>query len=216
MRCRVVGEFDRRIRCYITRIRDDYNDIEWFCIDSKTCVELQDEVRRIEKSWSRYDIKCYPFTPAKRADLANKTTLSQTNARIQKTQDPATLSCLPQMQSKSSNVHQTISNGNNDRIRNETARNAARQKVADLQISLAGLRVFHHDRSCRKGGQPEESRTAREKFKHLLIFGKPEVGKPIAAEAIRTEPMTRRFGCGLSIPSPTCATSGRMIRAATV
>ncbi len=50
----------------------------------------------------------------------------------------------------------------------------------------------------------------------LLIFGKPEVGNPIAAQAISTEPMIRRFGCGSLIPSPTSFTNGKMMRAATV
>lgn len=50
----------------------------------------------------------------------------------------------------------------------------------------------------------------------LLIFGNPDVGNPIAALAIRTEPMTSKFGCPFSIPFPTCATNGRMMSEATV
>ena len=49
-----------------------------------------------------------------------------------------------------------------------------------------------------------------------VIFGKPLVGSAIAHEAMSTELITRRFGCGSSIPSPTSRTKGRMIRAATV
>ena len=51
---------------------------------------------------------------------------------------------------------------------------------------------------------------------NLLMFGNPLVGKPIAADAISTEAMTRRFGWGSAMPAPTSRTSGKMISAATV
>ena len=80
-----------------------------------------------------------------------------------------------------------------------------------LQISLAGLGVFHHDCSWSLLVQG-----ARRWRGNVLIFGKPLVGKPMAAEAMSTEPMTSRFGCGSAMFSPTCLTSGRTMRAATV
>ena len=48
------------------------------------------------------------------------------------------------------------------------------------------------------------------------MFGKPLVGRPIAAEHINAEPKTSKFGCGSAIPAPTWCTRGRKIRAATV
>lgn len=48
------------------------------------------------------------------------------------------------------------------------------------------------------------------------MFGKPLVGSPIAPLAMRTAPMTSRFGCGSGICWPTCCTSGSTINAATV
>lgn len=52
--------------------------------------------------------------------------------------------------------------------------------------------------------------------KGILMFGKPLVGKPIAAEHIRALPMTRRLGWGSGMAAPTVWTSGRMMSAATV
>lgn len=49
-----------------------------------------------------------------------------------------------------------------------------------------------------------------------VIFGKPLVGKPIAALHINTEAITSKFGCGCGIPLPTLCTSGRKMSAATV
>lgn len=56
----------------------------------------------------------------------------------------------------------------------------------------------------------------KKRRKHLLIFGNPLVGKPIAAEHINTLPITSKFGCGSLIPWPTFCTSGSTINAATV
>lgn len=53
-------------------------------------------------------------------------------------------------------------------------------------------------------------------FFDVLMLGNPLVGRPIAAEHINALPMTRRFGCGSFIFTPTCCTNGRMINAATV
>ena len=50
----------------------------------------------------------------------------------------------------------------------------------------------------------------------ILMFGNPLVGNAIAAEHMSALPMTKRLGCGSSMPSPTCCTSGKMIKAATV
>jgi len=49
-----------------------------------------------------------------------------------------------------------------------------------------------------------------------VMLGKPEVGKPMAAEAINTLPMTSKLGCGSAMLAPTCCTSGSTISAATV
>ena len=51
---------------------------------------------------------------------------------------------------------------------------------------------------------------------NLLMFGKPLVGRPMAAEHINAEPMTNKFGCGSFMPAPTWWTRGRKIKAATV
>ena len=52
--------------------------------------------------------------------------------------------------------------------------------------------------------------------KDSLILGNPLVGKPIAAEHMSAEPMTRRFGWGSVMLAPTWWTNGRMMSAATV
>ena len=55
-----------------------------------------------------------------------------------------------------------------------------------------------------------------EKRETVLILGNPLVGSPIAALHINAPPITKRFGCGSSIPMPTLYTSGKMMSAATV
>jgi len=41
--------------------------------------------------------------------------------------------------------HQSISNSDNNAIRHNTRRNTSGDEVANLQVSLSRLRVFHHD-----------------------------------------------------------------------
>lgn len=72
------------------------------------------------------------------------------------------------------------------------------------------------DDGAEKGRKGEIERGEKETKKNSLIFGKPLVGKPAAALQVTTLAKTNRFGCGSLMPCPTCATSGRIINAATV
>lgn len=102
-----------------------------------------------------------------------------------------------------------------DQKGDETGRYASRNKMFNLQIPLTGLRILHHDSRCKVRQSPIPVRQGR-KDGHLLMLGKPLVGRPMAAEHIRALPMTSRFGCGSVIPAPTVCTKGKMINAATV
>ena len=110
---------------------------------------------------------------------------------------------------------QSVSYCDNYGVGHDTGWNTSGQEVSDLQITLASLRVFHHDCSCEGESQRVSCRNGYG-WDDLLIFGNPLVGRPIAADAIRTETITRRLGAGLSIPAPTSRTRGRTINAATV
>jgi hypothetical protein len=117
--------------------------------------------------------------------------------------------------------HQPISNRYYHSKGDDTTWYAPRQEMFDLKVALSGLRYLHHNSSY-------SSQVSDRHYKvqlapgctggavNLLIFGNPEVGKPIAAEHIRAPPMTSKFGCGSFMLAPTCCTSGKMINAATV
>lgn len=117
--------------------------------------------------------------------------------------------------SKPRNKQKPIAQRYNDQKGDDTSRYASRNEMFNLQIPLAGLRILHHDSRCMVRQSPIPVRRER-KDGHLLILGKPLVGRPMAAEHIRALPMTSKFGCGSVIPAPTVCTKGRMINAATV
>lgn len=117
--------------------------------------------------------------------------------------------------SKPRDKQKPIAQRYNDQKGNDTGWYASRNKMFDLQIPLAGLRILHHDSRCKVRQSPIPAKQEG-KEGHLLMLGKPLVGRPMAAEHIRALPMTSRFGCGSVIPAPTVCTKGKMINAATV
>lgn len=46
----------------------------------------------------------------------------------------------------------------------------------------------------------EDGMENRNRRVNILMFGKPDVGRPIAQLHISAEPMTRRLGCGSDMP----------------
>ena len=121
-----------------------------------------------------------------------------------------------QSKSQASCEHQSISNRNHYSKGEDTARYTPCQEMLDLKVALPRLRNLHHDGSYFNLTSATAIRSYARVKVDSLIFGNPEVGRPIAAEHIRALPMTSKFGCGCFIPAPTCCTRGRMIKAATV
>ena len=65
--------------------------------------------------------------------------------------------------------------------------------MLDTQIPLTRFGDFHHDRSY-KIDQCVNTWKIDERRSNILMFGNPDVGRPIAAEHINALPITSRFG----------------------
>lgn len=99
-------------------------------------------------------------------------------------------------ESEANDEHQAVAERDYHCQSNKRGRDAADQKVSHLEVSLTSLRILHHNSSYRRVSR---GAAMSEQQKHSLMFGNPLVGRPMAALAISTLPITSKFGCGSSM-----------------